>query len=86
MLNADVPGVTWHRNKIYIQIFLGDYFHNSQHSRNYVSICASLFKAHSDDIKEFSPLAIQEVIFNRDFLNKTKLEYLHGDEDKKSHL
>ena len=32
------------------------------------------------------PLAIQEVIFNRDFLNKTKLEYLHGDEDKKSHL
>ena len=56
VLNADVPGVTWHRNKIYFQIFLGDYFHNSQHSRNYVSIRPSLFKAaHSDDIKDFSP-------------------------------
>ena len=56
LLNADGPGVTWHRNKIYFQILLGEYFHNSQHSRNYVSICASLFKAaHSEDIKDFSP-------------------------------
>ena len=76
--NIDVPGMTWHRNQAQYLKSVAEYYNNSQHSRNYTSVCSRLFKAaNSDDIKDcFNPTVITAAILNPDNAVKTKLEYI----------
>ena len=74
----DVPGVTWHHNRAMFLKLLAAHFNNSQHSRNYVSVCSRLFKAaNSEDIKDCSaPNVIQMAILDSNCIVKTILKYL----------
>ena len=73
----DVPGVTWHHHRAMFLKLRAAHFKNSQHSRNYVSVCSRLFKAaNSEDIKDCSANRIQMAILDSNCMVKTILEYL----------